>query len=118
MDWSKPRETHVVAFESLRLSARLKVSTGLIRRLIRRCLNVLGSHSELFFFVSLAFRQFAKTESKLQVPSQTRTLEQPHCPDCQGFQSSAPLRLSVAGWGDCRWSPKTAFLAYSSIAAW
>eukprot|EP00439_Symbiodinium_sp_Y106_P066388 s432_g10.t2 len=35
--------------------------------------------------------QFAKTESKLQ-----------------GFQqSSAPLRLSVAGWGDCRWSPKT-----------
>mmetsp|Transcript_41865 Transcript_41865/g.97487 ORF Transcript_41865/g.97487 Transcript_41865/m.97487 type:complete len:212 (+) Transcript_41865:97-732(+) len=35
--------------------------------------------------------QFAKTETKLQAFQQT----------------GAPLRLSVAGWGDCRWSPKT-----------
>eukprot|EP00440_Ansanella_granifera_P011763 gb/GFBE01012779.1/.p1 GENE.gb/GFBE01012779.1/~~gb/GFBE01012779.1/.p1 ORF type:complete len:213 (+),score=12.62 gb/GFBE01012779.1/:1-639(+) len=38
-----------------------------------------------------AHRHFATTDSKLQ-----------------GFQQSGgPLRLSVAGWGDCRWTPKT-----------
>mmetsp|Transcript_57833 Transcript_57833/g.102741 ORF Transcript_57833/g.102741 Transcript_57833/m.102741 type:complete len:217 (+) Transcript_57833:59-709(+) len=36
-------------------------------------------------------RQFASTDSKLQ-----------------GYQSrGSPMRLSVAGWGDCRWTPKT-----------
>ncbi|CAJ1361632.1 unnamed protein product [Effrenium voratum] len=40
---------------------------------------------------STAHAPFATTASKLQTFS----------------QSGAPLRLSVAGWGDCRWSPKT-----------